>query len=42
MLLKETKLIFCLDYTELDKAILRGGLDILVKQRNLSQNLLRF
>ena len=40
MPLKQLNLMFCLRHTsELDKAILGGGLHILVKQDNMSQNL---
>ena len=40
MPLKQLKLMFCLRHSsELDKAILGGGLDIFVKQDNMSQNL---
>ena len=39
-LIQQLNLMFCLRHTtELDKAILGGGLDILVKQEKMSQNL---
>ena len=39
-LILQLNLVFCLhDTTELDKAILGGGLDILIEQEKMSQNL---